>query len=242
MPFKPLRLSFADLDLEIRAFTDLTARLFLEEESIHVLTAYRERLGTLYRGAARAAFVDWEIPKETPVVTVKSSDYDRAATRTVHAEMSGRAKIKRIGNDLEFDDVATVIRIVETTNSGPTTLGAFHFDIGVVSGPGAFFHTKAEGEVEFPPEIPVPRMLGLPLMPVGALEFVIGELFQKRWPMHVDVDRREVIEWRSVQARRLFHYLNILRKHIVRQEQTPMVLLKRWKPEAANLFETDVHR
>ncbi len=236
MAYTPLRLSFADLDLEIRSFITLAARDFLEESSLHVLEDYRQQLESLYRGAAKTRFVDWEIALQRPVVTLPTCDYDRAASQMVHAEMTGRAKIKRVGNDLVFDDVATIITIMSHTSHGITSIGSWHFDVGVVNGPGSFFHAKVEGEFDFPAEFPVPRLTGLPLIPVAALEYVIGELFQIRWPRHVDADRREVLDWRSVQSRRLFNYFNTLREHVLREERTPMVLLKAWKPEDEGLF------
>jgi hypothetical protein len=241
---EPLHIAYQDLQMELRAFIELAGRTFLTPESYDGLLRYRDQLDVLYNGAAKRGFVRWGIPRDQPIRTVSSAgDYDAMRDgRDVHGTMSGRCSIRRVGNMLEFEDSSAQLKIIESLEDGRAELlGAWRFDIGVSTSPGTLFHIKAEGELEFPSNFPVPRLPGLPLTPIAALEYLIGELFQTKWRDHVETDRQAVLAWRAIQKSRLWNYFGYLREAVKEARLTPMILIKEWKPDTSDLFAPKVY-
>ncbi|MDQ2817801.1 MAG: hypothetical protein M3T49_06260 [Candidatus Eremiobacteraeota bacterium] len=113
----------------------------------------------------------------------------------------------------------------------------WHFDVGAMDSPGAFFHTTARGDEHlFPPNIPVFRIHGLPLSPVAALEFAIGELFPRAWEDATIGNAVEINRWRAMQRFRLTTYFEALKSAINPGTLTPLMLMKKWKPSSESMF------
>jgi len=66
--------------------------------------------------------------------------------------------------------------------------------------------------------------------PMGAIEYVLGELFQDKWAEAVAEDKPEVQRWRSLQMERLTRLLDWYQQALVNVVSSPWVHLKRVMP------------
>lgn len=108
-------------------------------------------------------------------------------------------------------------------------LASWRFEIASGGHPGAVLHSQvnwpsaAEGRLE------IPRMPNTLLTPAEALDFMLGELFQRRWPQHCRVTSAT---WKSTQRRRLMRLLEAQLEEVTRAEDlSPTMQLKAWRPD-----------
>jgi hypothetical protein len=120
----------------------------------------------------------------------------------------------------------------------PAMLARWRMEVGDVHAPGCCFHGQISlGDTPpFPDDLPVPRFPFFVVTPMAALEFVLGELFQDRWPRTAarKTDQRADF-WRSVQRRRWNTFLAWQQSVLAQSGGSPWPELKTY-PDASLVF------
>ncbi|TWT34989.1 hypothetical protein KOR42_53390 [Thalassoglobus neptunius] len=119
-------------------------------------------------------------------------------------------------------------------------IAQWQIEAGDASSPGCHFHSAVNQYGDdglFPEWLKVPRLPSVLLTPMDGLEFLLGELFQLRWPQAVSEESEDRNSWAKSQRERLCNLLS-WKLDIVRQsETTPWMALKKAKPELDVLME-----
>ena len=128
---------------------------------------------------------------------------------------------------------STRVRIHSAADSAEIAM--WRMEIGDSESPGCHFHVQVRGELDdipFPKALSVPRLPSLHTSPLCVLEFVLSELFQRRWDERVAEEARHLERWAPIQRQRFSRILawqiKTLRERAI---GSPWVALKREKPE-----------
>jgi hypothetical protein len=76
-------------------------------------------------------------------------------------------------------------------------------------------------------------------MPTDAIDFVLGELFQKKWQKRADDFVRNHASWGNLQKERLTQMLDWMKEKVAKAEGAPWLALKHAKPPAGLLLSSD---
>ena len=235
------------LKMEVQDFVAMSRRSFLGTGSDMLLTAFANAMDGVARGAIGSSFV-WEIQIERPVRTATSQgDYEspgKTGGSCIYATMSCKWSFTRQrvnghgGLLLRLEDAITQISLYAETANGPNRLGVWNFEIGTITSPGCYFHTKVEGSGSgwFPNALPVPRLHSLPLSPVATLEYVIAELFQGKWYSATSGRKQTIERWSSIQRNRFERFFEAMSDALEDLQSTPLLAIKSWKPSDEKLF------
>lgn len=237
-----LRFASRDLLQEIQAFRPI-ANPFLDKRSKGALQQLSEDLEGI-RKAAGGRDCHW---KMSDLWTIPSNgEYEpgnRRGCRDIVACINGTwdvrpigTNVKKVGNRvLEFCGIAsTRVRLFDVSDT-TQDIAMWKMEIGDAQSPGCHFHVQVLGEDEknpFPKSVSVPRLPSIFVTPMGAVEFVLGELFQERWTKAVMEDNGNVKQWTSLQRQRLRYLLDWQRKIVDNALASPWISLKLEKPEA----------
>lgn len=82
-------------------------------------------------------------------------------------------------------------------------LAIWRFEIGDPKHPGIMFHSQVEWPLHDDRRLEIPRLPSIVLTPVECLDFMLGELFQARWPKE-----QRGLQWQSNQRLRLIKLLS----------------------------------
>lgn len=238
-----LQFAFQDLAQEIEVFGSMAAP-FLDAQSIGSIKQLSEDLEGIW-SAAPDRQVNWAMKGLT--TTVSEGEYEpagRKGARQVVACIDGTWDVRPIGPNarklrqkrlLEFCGVAsTRIRLFDAADRAQQ-IAMWRMELGDANSPGCYFHVQVLGEDEttmFPKSVSVPRLPSLFITPMGAIEFVLGELFQEKWAKVAMENSGNIQRWVSFQKRRLMCLLEWQRKAVERSLTSPWIALKQEKPEA----------
>lgn len=197
----------------------------------------------------------WSAAKDRPIKlnlpelhTTPSQDYETGNRRggpAVYAIITGTWKVSPLGDNakkpkvkarrlLEFSDIASTKIELFDMQDPHTRLAMWRMELGAEDHPGCYFHIQVLGETDEPPfprTVPIPRFPSMFVTPMGAIEYVLGELFQDKWAKVVAENKHEVQRWRSLQTERLKRLLGLYQKELVNVVSSPWVHLKRVKPD-----------
>ncbi len=200
----------------------------------------------------------WSIPLSRPIRTTATNSYqpgDKGGLAT-RASLSFVWEIEGTEKRDEFALVglcSTKIVLSDTSDKlgGVTTPLAWTFEMGSKDSPGCHFHTQidwkaaisvalSEEDMQNWPSLDVPRLPSLFLTPGDCLDFVLGELFQDRWPkQYEETAPAEIGRWVSSSRQRL---LAVLKSSIQAAERdtriSPWLAIKRWYPQDTKLLLT----
>lgn len=193
------------------------------------------------RSAPRTTTMTWEIPRETPLMTVPSEgEYEQGARRGGHhviGALSFAWHLQLIGDVVELNGNATTKLVLVDCRYGEGDrrrhLGIWRMEIGGSDAPGACFHAQVVGDEvgpPFPPSLPVPRFPTLVPTPMAVLEFMLSELFQERWKQAVGVGGTDAIAWRNLQRGRWKAFLSWQQDQVREGTPSPWTALKRFPP------------
>jgi hypothetical protein len=126
---------------------------------------------------------------------------------------------------------STSIQVLKTDN---VLVAHWQFEAGDDKSPGCHFHSsvnqQGDGDL-FPDWLKIPRLHGLLLSPMDGLEFLLGELFQRRWKKRMSEDSQDRNGWADSQEMRLTKMLNWQAKQVrERKFGSPWMSLKKAKP------------
>ena len=236
-----LRFSRKELVGEVEALRMIAAP-FLDEQ-----TAWRlDHVLLQLRSAPRSTSMTWEIPRDTPLMTLPSEgEYEQKGRRGGHhliGQLSFSWGLRLSGDVAELSGNATtkLVLVDQRHDEGDTrrNLGVWRMEIGADDSPGACFHAQVVGDEvgpPFPPSLPVPRLPTLVPTPMAVLEFLLSELFQERWKLAVGVSGRYTIAWRNLQRRRWKAFLSWQQDQVRDGAPSPWTALKRFPP--VDLFD-----
>lgn len=212
------------------------AQSFITAESTSVLMQCSTDL-TNIRDSTSSKTQYWGIRQSWPVITIDSKGEYRASAkgkrRSVYAVFSFRWGIKNSsGNGRKrtfylVDEATTSMQVFDKETSNMVAL--WQMEVGDAKSPGCHFHASmtercdrseidnpgeepterddSENEKLFPGWLKVPRLPSLIVTPFDALEFLLCELFQNRWPQVVSENNFHVTSWSRSQKDRLSRLL-----------------------------------
>jgi hypothetical protein len=246
-----LLFSVSDLRGEAQAFRELASEL-LFGGSAQALSTAEAQLTPISRASG---IVRWQVHPDNPVVTQPSVGSYMPGDHgplTVHAEITYVWDLEpvrpkgdqRPARHVRLDGLAsTQIRVLngEPGNTEAAELAVWRMEIGDSAAPGAIFHVQIMGrdnDIMFPKELDVPRLPGALHSPFACMEFVLGELFQERWPRIAMRDSGPGRRWRGIQAHRHERYLQWLTKTVATTSGSPWVMWKTAQPDEALFLHT----
>ena len=142
------------------------------------------------------------------------------------------------GRKVEFSGIASTRIALQDATDPCRRLATWKIELGDHQSPGCYFHIHVPGENHDPPflaGLPVPRLPSLFATPMAALEFALGELFQKKWDKELGRSDPRTIWWCSTQKRRLCDLLEWQQRELKKYkeyESSPWMTLKAAKPPA----------
>ncbi len=140
---------------------------------------------------------------------------------------------RRAGRLLEFCDIASTKVELYDAKAPKIRLGMWRMELGAEDHPGCYFHVHILGDSDeppFPQTIPIPRLPSMFITPMGAIEYVLSELFQDKWAKAAARNVHEVQRWRTLQTERLKRLLEWYQKELSSVVSSPWVQLKTAKP------------
>ncbi len=182
----------------------------------------------------------WSVSASEPLRTHESLDYEKdgKASFPVFGEISWTwsiapirpSKKSQLPEIFEVNGIASALVCIRRADD-KSPVAEWTAELGAIDSPGCYFHGHINRTVC------IPRLPSLFVTPMDTLEFLLGELFQNRWPEHASSDKGDVIFWRSQQSKLLIQVLDWKRQKIESTVSSPWVALKRAKPdESDNLF------
>lgn len=175
-----LRFRFGATQNEIEHFQRLAEPFLI---SPHVLQAWLAKLRWLEKQRAGTA-TSWVISRDDPIVTHLSPGKYHPGNNgplTVYGTISSKWDIRSCRNDRRLfeivDNASTTVSVFRSHLN--ELIGSWNFDIGTVGSPGCHFHAQMPGLDALGldvPRLPIPFII-----PLDALDFLLGELFQNDW-------------------------------------------------------------
>jgi hypothetical protein len=113
-------------------------------------------------------------------------------------------------------------------------IAQWQFEVGDSSSPGCHFHASVNQRDQdglFPKWLKIPRLPGLLVSPFDGLDFLLGELFPKRWPKRVSETSDVRNSWATSQTHRILRILQWQQEMVKKRSfGTPWISLKKEKP------------
>ena len=250
---QPLRFYVAELASEIDIMQKLAER-FLAADASGILSEVKAHLETLVYATQETTI---EVDTERPIRTIAcDGGYERCGgggRKDLFGELLFKWQFRPLGDAskkrgarrlVEVSGIASSVARLRIDEDGDeTAIASWRMEFGDGNSPGAFFHaqipdTLADSTRErpsnqkmWPSWLPVPRLPIPPMTPMLALEFVLAEIFQERWPQHLASGGYEVNGWRALQQRRYVTYFDWQRKNVETSGQgSPILATKNAKP------------
>lgn len=242
--YRGIDFKFADTFKEITTLRQL-ARRFLTPDSSRVFEQWRRDLESIRTGGGDKVR-RWQIPKESPLRTIKSKGtsepdaqghdlygelcavWDITATDKTYFRLKGLAS-----------SCVSIFKWRTEEESNPLLLARWKFEIGDGNHPGCHFHVDVsprDSEDYF--RLPVPRIPSILITPTDALDFLIGELFQAEWTQERGRYTSAMNIFAPQQRRRLVNLLTWQVQTLQRQTGSSWISLKHSKPTTPGFLQT----
>jgi hypothetical protein len=238
-----IEFTFGDVLAELQLMKSLAGPL-LEPDDRWKLDTYRKALETIRENRQSA---DWSLPDEKPLRTlICDGDYEKGSRRGTYTGLQGEfsavwtiapvpmAKASQLPHKFVIvGKASTKLRLVQSDGEGRRHFLLWRMEISDLSSPGSFFHVQIGEDLSESPlfqPLPIPRLPCPPASPLLALEYMLAELFQDRWPERLHGERRLANEWRNLQRPRLDQFLMWQQQTLSHRAGSPVVDLKTEKP------------
>lgn len=244
-----LRFKVADLKREIVALEQIAAN-FLAPGGTSVLRQVSSALDSIALRHSTTP-IRWTIEESNPLLTQQSrGEYapDSEGGLMVYGEISfvwELIPVRTGGNqhgacsNVELAGLAsTRVRVLEGNPHEPSSgheIAQWRMEVGDPNSPGTHFHVQVLGhEIEppFPKDLDVPRLPGLIFSPFSCAEYLLGELFQDRWPRHMSRENGGSRLWNGIQSDRLSRQLRWHQDQVASSSGSPWIAIKLAKPPA----------
>ncbi|SRR5258708_6917342 len=217
-----LRFSTDQITSEIQGMADL-AEVFLSGQHSQSL----RRAGHDLKNALRSGGI-WQIPRHNPLETVESEE-----AGSLFGRLSFQWEVRPVKTHRFFHvgNASTTIEIHGLSSSGP--LVSWNTDIGGPSHPGYRFHSQIVSNGN---SLAVPRLPSILVTPTDCLDFLLGELFQKKWEKHQVKEQGRTAGWTQGVRKRICHLLHWKAERAAQSRgMTPWMTLKAWNFEDPEL-------
>lgn len=174
--------------------------------------------------------------------TIPSDQYDRNPGKEIYAVISGIWELQLWGKrsvpkrKIEFCGKASTKIKLYASDDPETRLAMWRLELGAEDSPGCYVHAHILGDSTdppFPKWVPIPRLPSIFITPMSAIEFVLGELFQRDWAQVVASDNDNVNRWRNIQTDRLQKLFSWYKDQIDNTgSSSPWIALKQAKPKS----------
>jgi hypothetical protein len=243
-----LEFQFAKIEEEIQSFVTL-ARSFLDPTAETILRSWLEQLNGI-RKAQDGAIRPWSISQARPVRTVLSTPSHNARNPHLLGQLSMVWELqiptgvrREKGNRSPYFILSRLASTRISLWSNAETVGLFEvarwsFEIGDDQSPGCHFHVQVKAEENdrlFPPTLSVPRLPGIFVTPIDALDFLLGEIFQDTWRQHISRDTDPLRTWATIQRERMVKLFDWHQSEIRNVLGAPWIRLKHAKPTQKQL-------
>ena len=245
--------SFLEMNIEIENMKKLSAT-FLEDSSTHSVLPMWQRDLLSYRASRTTGIHPWTIRESKPIRTKPSNgEYQCGGNghHKVFGEVSAKWEIQLVrlkGKKKHYAPslfslnglASTKVRILEVRGTEEIELARWRFEIGDSQSPGCHFHVQVLGDdndVMFPRTLDVPRLPGIMVTPMDALEFLLAELFQDEWKKITSRSSDALAAWAACQRKRLTKVLEWQQTTLSTGSGSPWTLLKISKPDSDLLIK-----
>lgn len=234
---------FAEIVNEIKTLK-IIASDFLDPTSINALDTLRSNFESVWNADSHQKRLTLQ-PLRTELSTGQYEPGSRRGRLSVRAVITGRWDIRPLGSIakqqkqrnrrlLEFCGLASTKVEIHDEDNPEVPLAMWRMELGAENAPGCYLHVHIVGEDSDSPcphHFPIPRLPGLFITPMAAIEYVLGELFQDQWDKAISIDTTESANWRYLQQRRLEKILE-WHTHALRGALTsPWMNLKKTVPK-----------
>jgi hypothetical protein len=243
-----LEFRFEELEEEIESFSGL-AQSYLEASSMQVLRAWLDQLRSI-RGA-QSGLHYWSISEERPLWTNLCTEEQNARDPELLGRLSmvwgitipigtPRGKGNR-SHVFELSGIAStkVSLWRRADNGGSREVARWSFEVGSDDSPGCHFHVQIKADDTdrlFPPSLSIPRLPGILITPIDALDFLLGEVFQETWKKHLGKETDALNAWSAIQRARMLKLLDWHQQEIRKGRGAVWSCMKHAKPDAKQLL------
>ena len=227
-----LRFKIAELEREIKAMETMGEEFFESRTlwTLKDLLRDLQSIGGAQKGKAR--------PLELQCLhTIPSDQYEAGSRRggkKIHAVISGKWQLRPLEKrEIEFCGIASTRIELYASENSDKRLAMWRLELGAEDSPGCYVHAQILGDSDkppFPEFVPIPRLPSLFVTPMSAVEFVLGELFQDKWPEVTASGDPEVKNWRALQKKWLQSLFSWYRREMEKTDFSSWIALKQAKP------------
>ena len=225
-----LKFKVAELRQELMV-CELIAREYIDRASREKFTGAANKLTYIFKNSGQSR--DWMIDEEDSLKIEFNSGKHEISGRGKN--LQGRLSFIWQLRKLDCQTVelvgkaSTAISIHEIVDSIAKDDYIFKWHVDVVTdenAPGPAFHTQ----IDNPKNLPVPRFPSILFSPVDCLDFLLGELFQKDWPIH-QFSHSQTQRFAAAQKRRLYRLLCEQKEELDEiSKYSAWITLNKWKP------------
>lgn len=215
--------------MELEAFKNLAYR-FIEREDQRKLDQFASDLRGFHSNGGLTH--RWALGDDRAVRTVPSKgEYEvDSAGQDVFGTLKSVWEIRKVGNsrharEFEINGIASTELAIHKLGDA-CQLAQWKMEIGTAASPGCNVHTHV-GLFR----VPVPRFPALAVSPLASFEFIIAELFQRRWSERTGGRSNGAAEWRTIQRKRLRAIIRWMDQTVEGALTSPWVAYKNSKPD-----------
>ncbi|SRR6266851_3300183 len=237
-----VQFSFDEFISELQSIEDI-ASSYLQSDAAAIFYKLRSTLQNL-RQHSPIGQQPWIVELDSPLKTKMSPGSYMPSSEgqhTVWAEISWLWEIscdregggRRTKSFRVTGNASTKVTILQNRENERDELAMWRFEIGHDTAPGCHFHVQILGEKTVPPfphSLDVPRLPTILVTPMAVIEYVLAELFQDEWPVHIAGNGRSLQNWQSIQKRRLGKLFDWCHNAVRRSSGSPWTTLKMEKP------------
>jgi hypothetical protein len=231
--------SYRELAADMRSFAEKETK-FLSPATPNLM---REAAGRLVDASHAPQQTAWTVEDTSysrleTAVSVGESELGNNVAWTLKGGLSFRWDIVRSasGRNPRFRILNATTRLTllicsqegDVAAHGLAGHAVWRFEIGDPHHPGTLFHSQVDWPTVDDRRLEVPRLPSIVLTPVEALDFLLGELFQVRWPQE-----QLGAGWQSTQRARLLKFLGGAADTVkdATNGRSALMSLKAWKPD-----------
>jgi hypothetical protein len=241
-----LELDFQETITEIDAMSNM-AEKYIAPEAHGVLAQLKTTLESI-RETRSDVVHRWGIDEAFPLITTTSEGKyqpDDKGHFHVFGEITSLWHVRRVRpsgkksaratNFALAGNTSTRVKLFERLADGSRgqTLATWTMEVGSANGPGCHFHAQVSGNRDPVADyaFDVPRLPSFLVTPPAVLDFVLGELYQKRWTRHLASQTAHLQRWTPIQKKRISAILAWQHNVIQSAAGSPWLTLKERKPE-----------
>lgn len=228
-----LMFNASELRQEFDVFRHLSRDL-IDPESAYVLDEFSRTLDQIRR--TPDTLWRWEISRDRPISTVVTAgdhEPDQNGKHDLYGQVSCVWEVMSIRSPKAKRGLADLVQLAGIASTrlaimdDGRELSVWSTEVASEGGPGVYFHSQMPDT-----GLPVPRLPAYALTPVGAIEYLLCELFRSRWPESLAADNARANHWKGIQTERFSRVMDWLRG-VITSGGSPVIALQGAVPDPA---------